>query len=150
MNKLFTAIFAAILGMLATSASACEGAPIPGSTVCAPPPTIEYRGSGGLRPTLQPEACLTQEAIRLMTGPGVDFWFTYYLRYPNGSAEDMEPVIRTHCVTQQWVSARTRIGFWVDCHDPVDGRLYRWWWETAPITNNGRYEMRLIQKQLIG
>ena len=147
MKKLLVVVIAIFVGQL--PASACDGPTIPRSTECAPPPSIEYRGSGGLRPTLLPEACLPDETIRLMTGPGVDFWFTYYLRYPNGSAENMPPVIRVYCVTQQWVSAGTRIGFWMDCHDPADGLLYRWWWETTTITDNGRYFMRLVQKQRI-
>lgn len=147
LSSLIVAAFFAVMTFAAVPALACDGPTVIGSTECAPPPSIDYKGKGGLDPTLKPEVCLTQEAWDLMNGPGVDFWFTYYLRYPNGSAEDMEPVMRTACITQQWVSKGTKIGFWVDCHDPADGKLYRWWWETAPVTDNGRYAMVLVQKQ---
>lgn len=113
------------------------------STECDPPPHITYRGTGKAQPKLKPIVCVPADMVRRMTPPNGDFWFTYYLRYPGGSTEDMPPVIRTACVTRQWVVAGTKIGFWVDCEG------YRWWLESAPITSSGRYTMRLIKKKRI-
>lgn len=135
---LLSALFLGSLAFGANPAMACDKAA--GSTECLPPPDINYNGTGTAKPTLKPEACVTAEAYDMMTGPGVEFWFTYYLRYPNGSAEDMEPIVRNKCVKKQWVTPGTKIGFWVDCYG------YRWWFETAAITKNGRYTMELVKK----
>jgi len=136
----------AMFAMVPQVASATCWPGDPGSTVCKPPPKINYNGTKSVKPTLRPTACVTPQAKRLMTGPGVEFWFTYYQRYRKGSTEDMEPVIRADCITKQWVVPGTRLGFWVDCHDPKDKKLYRWWWETKPITDNGKYHMKLVRK----
>ena len=128
-----------------------------GSTLCQPPPKIIFRGTGTQKtPPLLPVACTTDEAYGLMTGPGVSFWFTYYQRWRNGGVADMEPVIRTRCITKQRVFPGVRLGFWVDCIDPKDGRVYRYWWETDPITASqnparadGTWPMVLKRKVLV-
>lgn len=111
------------------------------STECKDAPVITYHGTQPGTPPLLPTVCVNDEAYGLMTGPGVDFWFTYYQKYRNGGIEDMPRKITARCVTRQKVFPGVRIGFWFDCNG------YRYWYESDPITDNGRYEMHFVKKQ---
>lgn len=149
MKKLLitTALLAGLHFFSATQASACNAGEQMVSTICQAPPVIKFKGGGSAKATLLPKACLPKEAVALMTGPGVTLWYTYYQRWNKGAA-DMPPEMRVPCITEQWVVPGAILGFWVDCHDPKDGKLYRWWWETTPIKTNGTYEMKLVKKVL--
>ena len=138
---------------------ACPAGEVPASNGCTPEFADQLQGDRQVVLKHRPKLCLSDDVYRLMTRNARGRkttearWDYAFWHGGRNAPYDIGREVIGRCFSRQRVKHGTTVINWFNCKEIKNrswtGRWVRYWSATRPITNSGKYELRIYHREYV-